>query len=344
MTPDQRDDLPVVDQRGLYYEELQTGVRYVHRGRHRHLRAHRHQPGRRGRRGRRPPGDDAATGRLVTVPFGPALLSCPADRPDRFEKAAERSDTVILDLEDAVAPDGKAAARDAVSGALPQLPPDTVARINATDTEWFASGSEAVGGREEDDVLGPLAEQLSEAGTGRGPPRHADLLVADLVAEAVRAVQHVARPPIPQTRDVGQFVAQAGRDHYAARRHPPSVGERNLKPARPHFTTSVATPGTISPPQPVTSPRPTASRSPGGRPSRDRNPCMCAAGALRGAPESTRTDRRARDNTRAADSPAALPPITTTSYALMSRGWRPRSCRHNDRCRSWDEGVEWRGG
>ena len=42
---------------------------------------------------------------------GPALLFCPADRPERYEKAAARSDTVILDLEDAVNPDAKAAAR-----------------------------------------------------------------------------------------------------------------------------------------------------------------------------------------------------------------------------------------
>ncbi len=41
---------------------------------------------------------------------------------------------------------------------------------------------------------------------------------------------------------------------------------------------------------------------------------MWAAGALRGAPESTTsTFRRALDSTSAADSPAALPPTTTTS-------------------------------
>ena len=33
-------------------------------------------------------------------PFGPALLFCPADRPDSFAKALERADAVILDLED----------------------------------------------------------------------------------------------------------------------------------------------------------------------------------------------------------------------------------------------------
>jgi hypothetical protein len=43
-----------------------------------------------------------------------------------------------------------------------------------------------------------------------------------------------------------------------------------------------------------------------------------AAGAFRGAPASTiATRRRARDSTSAADSPAAPPPITATSYAPM---------------------------
>jgi citrate lyase subunit beta/citryl-CoA lyase len=38
----------------------------------------------------------------MSFDLGPAMLFCPADRPDRYEKAAERSDAVILDLEDAV--------------------------------------------------------------------------------------------------------------------------------------------------------------------------------------------------------------------------------------------------
>ena len=35
---------------------------------------------------------------------GPAWLFCPADRPERFGKAAATADVVILDLEDGVAP------------------------------------------------------------------------------------------------------------------------------------------------------------------------------------------------------------------------------------------------
>jgi citrate lyase subunit beta / citryl-CoA lyase len=61
--------------------------------------------------------------------LGPALLFCPADRPDRFAKAHAAADAVILDLEDAVAPDRKDAARAAVAAS--DLPPETtVVRIN----------------------------------------------------------------------------------------------------------------------------------------------------------------------------------------------------------------------
>ncbi|WP_029432298.1 CoA ester lyase [Blastococcus sp. URHD0036] len=64
---------------------------------------------------------------------GPAWLFCPADRPDRWAKAAAVADVVIVDLEDAVAPAGKAAARDAVrAGGFD--PERTVLRINAAGT------------------------------------------------------------------------------------------------------------------------------------------------------------------------------------------------------------------
>ncbi|WP_210356586.1 HpcH/HpaI aldolase/citrate lyase family protein [Sphingomonas beigongshangi] len=44
-----------------------------------------------------------------------SLLFVPGDRPERFEKAAgSGADAIILDLEDSVAPDAKAAAREAV--------------------------------------------------------------------------------------------------------------------------------------------------------------------------------------------------------------------------------------
>jgi citrate lyase subunit beta/citryl-CoA lyase len=75
---------------------------------------------------------------------GPALLFCPADRPDRYEKAAERSDAVIIDLEDAVAPARKAAARDAMIG-HPLDPDTTIVRVNAFDSGYFADDLMALG-------------------------------------------------------------------------------------------------------------------------------------------------------------------------------------------------------
>lgn len=75
--------------------------------------------------------------------MGPAILFCPADRPERFAKAAERADAVILDLEDAVAPDAKPAARENVRAA--QLDPaTTVVRLNDAASEFFEADLAAV--------------------------------------------------------------------------------------------------------------------------------------------------------------------------------------------------------
>jgi citrate lyase subunit beta/citryl-CoA lyase len=64
---------------------------------------------------------------------GPAWLFCPADRPDRWAKALDAADVVIIDLEDAVARERKRAARDAVRDA--ELDWDRVVlRVNAADS------------------------------------------------------------------------------------------------------------------------------------------------------------------------------------------------------------------
>ncbi|TXG92551.1 CoA ester lyase [Rhodococcus rhodnii] len=64
---------------------------------------------------------------------GPAWLFCPADRPERFGKAAAVADVVILDLEDGVGPGAKDAARRAVAAS--DLDPErTVVRVNGIDS------------------------------------------------------------------------------------------------------------------------------------------------------------------------------------------------------------------
>ncbi len=75
---------------------------------------------------------------MAEFTMGPAILFCPADRPERYAKAAERADAVILDLEDAVAPDAKAFAREAV--AVSSLDPErTMVRLNPAGGDEFAA-------------------------------------------------------------------------------------------------------------------------------------------------------------------------------------------------------------
>ncbi|NMG03881.1 HpcH/HpaI aldolase/citrate lyase family protein [Azoarcus taiwanensis] len=85
-------------------------------------------------------------------------LFVPGNRPERFEKAlASGADAVILDLEDAVAPADKDAAREAVAAWLsPDRP--VYLRINAADTEWFADDLELVGNPGVAGVVLPKAE------------------------------------------------------------------------------------------------------------------------------------------------------------------------------------------
>jgi citrate lyase subunit beta/citryl-CoA lyase len=65
---------------------------------------------------------------------GPAWLFCPADRPDRYAKAAAAADLVIIDLEDAVAPQAKDDARRALVETTLD-PAATAVRLNPSGTE-----------------------------------------------------------------------------------------------------------------------------------------------------------------------------------------------------------------
>lgn len=74
---------------------------------------------------------------------GPAWLFCPADRPERYGKAAAVADVVILDLEDGVAAADRPAAREALR-ANPLDPERTVVRVNPAGTEDQARDLEAL--------------------------------------------------------------------------------------------------------------------------------------------------------------------------------------------------------
>ncbi|WP_046113355.1 HpcH/HpaI aldolase/citrate lyase family protein [Aquincola tertiaricarbonis] len=70
-----------------------------------------------------------------------SYLFVPADRPERIAKAlGSGADAVIVDLEDAVAPDAKDTARTQLQAWLAGADArPVVVRVNAADTAWFAA-------------------------------------------------------------------------------------------------------------------------------------------------------------------------------------------------------------
>lgn len=89
--------------------------------------------------------------------LGPAILFCPADRPERYSKAADRADAVILDLEDAVLPGDRDAARIAL-GAMPLDASRTIVRVNAPGSADYEADLRALAGTDYRYVMVAKAE------------------------------------------------------------------------------------------------------------------------------------------------------------------------------------------
>ena len=94
---------------------------------------------------------------MAHLPYTTALF-VPADRPDRFAKAlGSGADLVIIDLEDAVAPDRKAEVRHALVGV--DLDWRRIAvRVNAYRTPWHADDLAALRGLPLAALMLPKAE------------------------------------------------------------------------------------------------------------------------------------------------------------------------------------------
>jgi citrate lyase subunit beta/citryl-CoA lyase len=102
-----------------------------------------------------------------------SLLFSPGDRPEMMRKGpASGADVVIFDLEDAVAPGGKAEARAAVADVLsdPEFDPDceVCVRVNADPTVADDDVKEALSGSRVDSVMLPKAESAEDAETLAG--------------------------------------------------------------------------------------------------------------------------------------------------------------------------------
>jgi citrate lyase subunit beta / citryl-CoA lyase len=100
----------------------------------------------------------------MSLPIRPrrSLLFMPGANPRALEKARELpADGLIFDLEDAVAPDAKETAREAVAAALAQGgygKRELVLRVNALDTEWGEDDLRAAASMPLDAVLLPKVE------------------------------------------------------------------------------------------------------------------------------------------------------------------------------------------
>lgn len=109
--------------------------------------------------------DAAAHGPVLT------LLYVPADRPDRAAKAlASDADVVILDLEDAVAPAHKDAARDGLAALLADVARPVQVRVNHMSSPWSAED---------------LAALAALPGVGVRVPKVEDVADVHRVAEAL---------------------------------------------------------------------------------------------------------------------------------------------------------------
>ncbi|WP_312164017.1 CoA ester lyase [Phenylobacterium sp.] len=99
-----------------------------------------------------------------------APLFVPADRPERFAKAAASgADAVILDLEDAVAPSEKARARGALAVDFADVP--VIVRVNAAGTPWHKDDLAAVAQLDVAAVMIPKVEYTHALEPFReGPP------------------------------------------------------------------------------------------------------------------------------------------------------------------------------
>ena len=111
-----------------------------------------------------------------------SVLYMPGANERALEKAKTLSaDSLILDLEDAVAPEAKAEARERVANVVKAGgygPRELIIRVNGQDTEWGKADIKAAAHANPDGILAPkvtsaddvrwLDEAISEAGAPRG--------------------------------------------------------------------------------------------------------------------------------------------------------------------------------
>lgn len=160
-----------------------------------------------------------------------SYLFVPGDRPERYAKAlASAADAVVIDLEDAVLPAAKAAARDALARLLASTADSAriVVRINDAATPWFADDLALLAAHRVAALMLPKAERADTLATLRNAcPRAALLPLVEsargvLAAPALAAVPGVQRlvfGTVDFALDLdlqGELATTLGLDHAAA--------------------------------------------------------------------------------------------------------------------------------
>ncbi|OWT81077.1 CoA ester lyase [Achromobacter sp. HZ28] len=125
-----------------------------------------------------------------------SYLFVPGNRPERFDKAlAAGAGAVIIDLEDAVPPDAKTAARAELSQWLQRTDAQVVVRVNAADTAWFADDLQACASPNVAAIMLPKADKPDDlAACTRAAPNARLLPLVETAAgfDALRALVRVA--------------------------------------------------------------------------------------------------------------------------------------------------------
>ncbi len=181
-------------------------------------------------------------------------LYVPGDAPDKLEGATKRgADALILDLEDAVAPAAKAAARDRVADWLAGRSghdddgrwPEVWVRVNA-EGRWQEDDLAALVGQPIDGIVVPKASvraiqevrEAVDAGAAAPAPR-----IAGLVEDARGLVDAVALAATPGLSHLGMGEADLRADLHVD----PSDDERELDPIRLAVVVACAAAGIRAP-------------------------------------------------------------------------------------------------
>ncbi|MDD3798666.1 MAG: CoA ester lyase [Novosphingobium sp.] len=119
-----------------------------------------------------------------------SLLFVPADRPDRFEKAAASgADALIVDLEDSVAPDAKPAARLCIAEWLEAEPTvTTFVRINPLGSAYARADLEAILPHAPHGIVLPKAEGAADIETLDGLMHGANIPILPIATETPAAL------------------------------------------------------------------------------------------------------------------------------------------------------------